>query len=105
MQLTLQLEKYHYLLITTGSIIAGLVIYSVLSYLLIPQRIIIPISIIMSMLIFGLIEYYSRLHIDSNYIEDLNTSLRNDQKNDVLNTDRREIDLYLLFSLLPYLLP
>jgi hypothetical protein len=67
---TIQLEKYHYLLIAAISIIAGFVIYSVLSYLLMPTRIIVPISIIMSMLIFGLCEYYCRPQIDQYYTED-----------------------------------
>jgi len=83
---TIQLEKYHYLLIAATSIIAGLVVYSVLSYLLMPTRIIVPISVIMSILIFGLIEYYSRPQIDPYYTEDRRSSLRNSEQNHVGRT-------------------
>jgi hypothetical protein len=41
-----------------GSLLSGFVIYFVFSYLLIPIRITVPASIIMSILVFGLIKYY-----------------------------------------------
>ena len=40
------------------SLLSGLIVYLILSFLLIPERILLPVSIIFSVLIFGLISYY-----------------------------------------------
>jgi hypothetical protein len=47
-----------YARILVGPVLSGFAIYLVLSYLLVPSRITIPISIIMSILVFGLTKYY-----------------------------------------------
>jgi hypothetical protein len=49
-----------------GSILSGLSVYIALSYLLVPTRIVIPLSVIISILIFGLAKYYQSWIDDKN---------------------------------------
>ena len=60
-----RLEMRDYLTTMLVSIFSGLFVYFMLSYLLIADRVTIPTSFAISILIFGLIEYYSSLRNDS----------------------------------------
>ena len=51
--------NYTFLLILPGALLSGLFVYFTLSYLLIPVKITLPLSIITSVLIYGLTKYYS----------------------------------------------
>ena len=48
----------HLLLILPGCLLAGLSAYSILLYLLVPITITLPLSLIISVLVFGLTKYY-----------------------------------------------
>jgi hypothetical protein len=49
-----------------GPLIAGFAVYLILSYLFVPNRIVVPLAIIMSTLIFGLTRYYTVIKNNSN---------------------------------------
>jgi len=68
-----------------GSVLSALFVYSVLSYLLITPRITIPVSIITSILVFGLTRYYDsfRTLTDSNERQNENSMIENSHDNDV----------------------
>ena len=51
--------NFNLFLFLAGALISGFSVFFILSYLLIPSRITFPISIIISVLIFGLTKYYS----------------------------------------------
>ena len=72
----------------TGSIISGFFVYSILSYLFVASRITVPISIIVSILIFGLTKYYSTSDLNANQTRKDLTSIDNEQ-NDILTTERK----------------
>jgi hypothetical protein len=61
--------KINYLLILAISISAGVFTFSILSYALVASRIAIPLSIVISMLIFGLAKYYSVSIFDANKVQ------------------------------------
>lgn len=63
------------------SIFAGFLVFAVLSYLYVAPRITIPLSVVISTLIFGLTKYYSRPDIDSKDILKRNTTSRNNHQN------------------------
>jgi hypothetical protein len=52
-----------FLLLTAAaiSLTSGLVVYSTLAYMLMPHKIIVPLAIIISILVFGLSRYYSKI--------------------------------------------
>lgn len=58
MYLRSNLDNISTLVLVSGPIFSGLVVYLILSFLLIPERISLPVAIIFSSLIFGLINYY-----------------------------------------------
>src|SRR2546428_10527016 len=51
-------SKHQYLLCLPGPVLSGLAIYFILSYFFVPFRITLPLSVIISILIFGLTNYY-----------------------------------------------
>src|SRR2546426_10087754 len=59
-------SRYLYLLSLPSSVWVGLFVYAILSSMFTPLRITIPVSIIMSVLIFGLTNYYSNKTNQSN---------------------------------------
>jgi len=66
-----------------GSVLSALFVYSVLSYLLITPRITIPVSIITSILVFGLTKYYDSFRTDSNERQNEKSTIENSHDNDV----------------------
>jgi hypothetical protein len=62
--LSLYFHKYAVIISIISSICSGFFVYFVLSYLLVMPRITIPISVSVSILIFGLTRYYSALYSD-----------------------------------------
>jgi hypothetical protein len=88
--LTLNFEKSDYLTTIIGSIFSGFFVYSVLSYLYVAPRITIPISIVMSMLIFGLTKFYSTSYIDTNGTQDRNSIFRDNHQNDMHARDHKK---------------
>src|SRR5438093_213945 len=75
------------------SVFGGVVIYSVLSHVLVPHQITIPVAIIMSILIFGLTRYYShsKLPYESNNSDqkpnsDYNSDVREGRQNQISST-------------------
>ncbi len=104
--MTLQFEKKHYLYLALVSILPGLLIYHILSYLFVIPRITIPISIIIPILIFGLIRYYSSSHFDIN-TSNKDSILKGNQKSDLDEHDHkktisaaRSISFAVIFALL-----
>jgi hypothetical protein len=55
-------------------------------------RISITIAISISILIFGLTKYYSRSLIDANDSEDTNSTIRDNQDNNIHNRDQKKKD-------------
>jgi hypothetical protein len=86
--LTFQLEKKHYLFTSLVSIIPGLFVYFILSYLFVVPRITVPISILLPILIFGLIRYYSTSKIYAN-THDADSNLNDNGLNDIQEQDRK----------------
>ncbi|HKQ21497.1 MAG TPA: hypothetical protein VJS91_05620 [Nitrososphaeraceae archaeon] len=64
-------------LILPGSVLAGFAVFTVLSYLLVPQRITIPLSLTIGILIFGLTKYYSMSTENDIRESELNTTSQN----------------------------
>jgi hypothetical protein len=64
--------------------------FCILLGILLAPRITITISISISILIFGLTKYYSRSHIDANDSEDANSTIRDNQDNDIHNKDQKK---------------
>jgi hypothetical protein len=81
--LTLHFDKLDYITTIIGSSIAGLVVYSILSYLLVAARITIPAAVVISLLIFGLTKYYSTSYLDINKTRADNPTLRDDRHDDI----------------------
>ena len=104
--MTLQFEKKHYLYLALVSILPGLLIYHILSYLFVIPRITIPISIIIPILIFGLIRYYSTSYFDI-HTSNKDSILKRNQKSDLdeydhkkTNSAVRSISFATIFALL-----
>ena len=75
------------------SIIPGFFVYFMLSYLFVNPRITIPISIILPILIFGLIRYYSTSQFDTKLGQtDLDSLLKDNQRNDIQIEDRKKLN-------------
>src|SRR4030095_1135665 len=89
MDLTFQFEKKHYLYLGLVSILPGLLVYYILSSLFVIPRITIPISIVIPILIFGLIRYYSTSHFDSN-TRNTDSILIDYQKSDIDEPDHKK---------------
>ena len=87
--MTLQFEKKHYLYLALVSILPGLLIYHILSYLFVIPRITIPISIIIPILIFGLIRYYSTSYFDIN-TSNKDSILKGNLKSDLDEYDHKK---------------
>ena len=69
------------------SAVFSLLVYFVLSYLLVTQRVTIPVSILMFTLLFGLTRYYSKSRIDDNSqirIQNRNESRQNGSLSNIL---------------------
>lgn len=79
--MTFNFEKRDYLVISIISGIAGMCVYSVLAYLFVSPRITIPISIIISVLIFGLTKYYTASYTVTG-TEDRNSVIKDNPDND-----------------------
>ena len=79
--MSIHFQKIHYMTTALVSSFAGVLIYSVLSYLYVEPRITIPISIVMSTMIFGLTKYYSTPDIDSKDVQKTDFTPRNNQQN------------------------
>lgn len=82
------------------SLIGGLFVYAILSYLLVAQRISIPVAVAMFMLILGLTRYYSTSY-DDNYhtrSEDFDTSLKIKSYSDQCNVNK--FLFFILFATL-----
>jgi hypothetical protein len=54
-------NKFLLLAAAAISLTSGLVVYSILGYMLMPHEIIVPLAIIISTLVFGLSRYYSKI--------------------------------------------
>ncbi|HZD82724.1 MAG TPA: hypothetical protein VE076_07605, partial [Nitrososphaeraceae archaeon] len=59
-----------------GALISGLTIYFIFLYLFIPNRITLPVSIVISLLVFGLTKYYTadQANNDTSSVKDTGTS-------------------------------
>jgi hypothetical protein len=88
--LTLHFKKLDYLTTAIGSIVTGLVVYSMLSYLLVVPRITIPIAIVISLLTFGLTKYYSTLYVDTDRTQRGNLTLRGDREDYIQDRDHEK---------------
>src|SRR4249920_2708484 len=88
--LTFNFEKSHYLVISIVWAIAGICVYSVLTYVLVTPRITIPISIIISTLIFGLTKYYTTSHVDVTDIQDRNSARRDNPDDDIKSGEEKK---------------
>jgi hypothetical protein len=102
----MRFEKKHYLYLALVSILPGLLIYHILSYLFVVPRIAIPISIIIPILIFGLIRYYSTSYFDIN-ASNKDSISKGSQKSDLDEHDHkktisavRSISFAVIFALL-----
>ena len=73
----------------SSTLVTGISVYIVLSYLLIPPRITLPITITMALLSLGLSRYYSIPHDDSINTQDGNKHLNDGSKNN--NQDSNKI--------------
>lgn len=93
-----QSEKYGYLVAIMGSFFAGFSTYSFLSYLFVAPGITIPLSIVMSVLVFGLTRYYSTPHTDNNHSPDIDSTLNSHQNNYRSSYYRRENRVLLTVS-------
>jgi hypothetical protein len=79
-----------------GTLITGISVFIVLSYLLVPWRITFPISIFMSSLSFGLVKYYyisSKNNVDIRYVNNYSS---NSSKR--IDSDRNKIKSELYIS-------
>jgi hypothetical protein len=90
--LTLQFRNKQILITITGSLVAALFVYSLLSYLFIAPRITIPVSIIMSILIFGLTRYYDTLRTKGDERENGNSILERNSQNDTHAGDHKNVN-------------
>jgi hypothetical protein len=86
--LTIQFKKYGYFTALIGSILSGLFVYIVLTYLLIAPKITIPTSIAIFGLIFGLTIYYSSIPAHSNRKAQLDIALKDEQEYDIHAQDQ-----------------
>jgi hypothetical protein len=86
--LSLEIEKKQYLFIALVSILPGFFAYFILSYLFVIPKITIPVSIILPILIFGLVRYYStsQSHTASGHKDSI---LKDNQKDDIHKQDRK----------------
>lgn len=83
-------QHKHYVITIIGSIIPALFVYSVLSYLFVAPRITIPVSIIISTLVFGLTRYYAASHVDIKKTQAGYPSLRASQENGNHSRDHKK---------------
>ena len=111
-----KLSSYHDLLAAPGSLIAGFVTYLVLSLLLIPIRITIPEAILISILVFGLTEYYAapnkksiqvrRMEENDSYqINDNSDHFVIDNTNNIPIKDFLFVSFYLMLLVVAVFLP
>ena len=87
--MTFQFENKHYLYLGLVSILPGLLIYYILSFLFVIPKITIPISIVIPILIFGLIRYYSTSYFDSS-TPNKDSTLKDNQKSDIDEYDHKK---------------
>lgn len=88
--MTFNFEKSHYLVTSIVCAIAGICVYSVLTYVLVAPRITIPISIIISILIFGLTKYYTASHVDVTDTQDRNSARRDNPDDDIKSSEEKK---------------
>ena len=77
--------QYSHAIILTTSIIAGFLLYSLLSYLFVDPKISITASISLSVLIFGLTNYYNNLKIYTDQSTDLDSFSNSNSSNKGVN--------------------
>ena len=87
--MTFQFENKHYLYLGLVSILPGLLIYYILSFLFVIPKITIPISIVIPILIFGLIRYYSTSYFDSS-TPNKDSTLKDNQKSYIDEYDHKK---------------
>ena len=88
-------SKFHLnIMVLPGALISGLTIYFIFSYLFIPIKITIPISFIISLLVFGLTKYYAVVKgsNSSSLLSDTTTSNGDDDYDDNKSTNGSNID-------------
>jgi hypothetical protein len=71
-----QSHAYYYLLTIAGPLVAGVVVYFILSYLFVPLRVTIPLAITISVLIFGLSKYYTANNNDNDKSRNAATTVK-----------------------------
>jgi hypothetical protein len=79
--------------------IAGICVYSVLTYVLVAPRITIPISIIISILIFGLTRYYTASHVDVTDTQDRNSARRDNPDDHIKRNEEKRKSVPISTSL------
>jgi hypothetical protein len=87
--LSLEIEKKEYLFIALVSIVPGFFVYFILSYLFVIPKITIPVSIILPILIFGLVRYYSTPQ-SYTALGPQDSILKDNQKDDIHKQDREK---------------
>ena len=76
---------YGFLLALPGPLISGIIVYFVLSSLIVPFSITGPISIIISVLIFGLANYYSNERTNEQLYGNIRETAQNNNKKSISN--------------------
>lgn len=101
-----QSQKYSLLSSFTAILISGLSVYYVLSYFLIPVKFVLPISILVSTLSFGLTMYYSKGTSDKIDSAKDNVALTGQPESRIPNRDLINLEKYipnLIFTLIYFI--
>ena len=84
--------QYSSILAIPGALVSGLAIDFIFSYLFIPNRITLPVSLVISVLVFGLTKYYAadKANNRTSSVKDAGTSADYDEDDDDTNENRSD---------------
>jgi hypothetical protein len=100
--LKLQLKTNVIVTATLSALIVGISVQYVLSYLLVPAKITFPVSVMMSILSFGLTRYYSILEGGDMFYKYINKTSKDISKTPFLNRDQNNSSVFDVIFILIY---